>query len=254
MEDAGSRRGDGRSVWEIVGPIIGGIAASGIGLFSAVIPLQHDIDELSETRSKNIADRMNDAVDHLGSDAQDVRLGGIHALRQIAEEAPEEQPDIVNLLVAFIRVHAPVPKVPRNPLNPPDPDISGALSVIAGRNVAADDGKVVEIELSQTDLMNLTVFKGTDLRKVKFDNSNLSHMYLWANLSGVRFRGANLHHTDMKRSENLTVEQIVEACPTGQTLLPPNLAESEEIQDRVRAVKENRIEECSKWQASRPVS
>jgi hypothetical protein len=63
---------------------------------------QNDIAEQAQ-----ITQRYTTAINQLGSDTEDVRLGGIYALRRIMNSSPIDQPTIVSVLSAFVRNHPP---------------------------------------------------------------------------------------------------------------------------------------------------
>ena len=51
------------------------------------------------------------AIDQLGSEKLEVRLGGIYALERIARDSEKDHGPIMEVLVAFVRLHAPWPPV-----------------------------------------------------------------------------------------------------------------------------------------------
>lgn len=62
-----------------------------------------------------ITDRYTKAVDQLGSDHLDVRVGGIYALERIARNSPPDRAAIEEVLTAYVRDHAPWPPPPTFP-------------------------------------------------------------------------------------------------------------------------------------------
>jgi uncharacterized protein YjbI with pentapeptide repeats len=67
----------------------------------------HDLD-----RAGQLTERFTRAVDQLGNAQLDVRLGGIYALERIARDSPEDHPQVVEVLTAYVREHAPWPLEP----------------------------------------------------------------------------------------------------------------------------------------------
>jgi hypothetical protein len=65
--------------------------------------------QVRTTREGQITDRYTRAVDQLGSQHLDVRLGGIYALERIARDSPPDRPTIEEVLTAYVRGHAPWP-------------------------------------------------------------------------------------------------------------------------------------------------
>jgi hypothetical protein len=70
--------------------------------------------QLRVTREGQLTDRYTKAVDQLGSQHLDVRLGGIYALERIARDSPYDRATIEEVLTAYVRDHAPWPP-PRRP-------------------------------------------------------------------------------------------------------------------------------------------
>jgi hypothetical protein len=60
----------------------------------------------------HITDRYTRAIEQLGSDKQDVRLGGIYALERIAKDSAQDGATIAEVLTALIRGRAPWPPGP----------------------------------------------------------------------------------------------------------------------------------------------
>jgi hypothetical protein len=55
------------------------------------------------TEQGQITDRYTKAIEQLGGDKLDVRLGGIYALERIAHDSKRDQPTVVEVLGAFVR-------------------------------------------------------------------------------------------------------------------------------------------------------
>ncbi|MEV4661982.1 hypothetical protein AB0J85_08515 [Micromonospora echinofusca] len=67
------------------------------------------------TAQGQITDRFTKAVEQLGqpgAEKVDDRLGAIYALARIMRDSAVDQPAVVDILAAFIRVHAPAPTRP----------------------------------------------------------------------------------------------------------------------------------------------
>jgi hypothetical protein len=60
-------------------------------------------------RAGQITERFTRAIDQLGSDKLDVRLGGIYALERIARDSSEDHPQVIEVLTAYVREHAAWP-------------------------------------------------------------------------------------------------------------------------------------------------
>jgi hypothetical protein len=61
------------------------------------------------TQQGQLTDRYTRAIEQLGSDKLDVRLGGIYALERIAKDSAPDGATIAEVLTAFVRGRAPWP-------------------------------------------------------------------------------------------------------------------------------------------------
>ena len=61
------------------------------------------------SRTGQITERMTRAVDQLAHSELDVRLGGVYALERIARDSAPDHPQVVEILTAYVRQHAPSP-------------------------------------------------------------------------------------------------------------------------------------------------
>ena len=77
------------------------------GAYAAWRRLKVNEEELRATRDGTITERFGRAIDHLGSDKIDVRMGGVYALERIGRNSPGDRDAIVATLSAFIRTHCP---------------------------------------------------------------------------------------------------------------------------------------------------
>jgi hypothetical protein len=65
------------------------------------------------TEQGQVTDRYTKAIEQLGSDKVDVRIGGIYALERVALDSLRDHPTVVEVLAAFIREHSRRPPGPR---------------------------------------------------------------------------------------------------------------------------------------------
>ncbi|MGX1887026.1 hypothetical protein [Streptomyces sp. NPDC055287] len=65
--------------------------------------------ELDVAQEGQITDRYTKAVENLGNDSMDVRLGGIYALQRIMEDSVRDHPTTADVLTTFVRTHAKEP-------------------------------------------------------------------------------------------------------------------------------------------------
>jgi hypothetical protein len=66
-------------------------------------------EQLELAREGQLTERFTRAVDQLGSEHLDVRLGGIYTLERIARNSPPDRVTIEEVLTAYVRGHAPLP-------------------------------------------------------------------------------------------------------------------------------------------------
>jgi hypothetical protein len=175
-----------------------------------------------------ITERFTRAIDQLGSDHLDVRLGGIYALERIARDSPNDRATIGEVLTAYIRGHAPWP--PRLEDQPPieaaietvaflrlrAPDVQAALTVLGRGHFADPDPDAPQLDLADTDLRRSYLSRadlrrarlyGADLRRARFDDTDLRgatliRAYLQeAHLLGANLQDAVLHHADLRDAD-----------------------------------------------------
>ena len=58
------------------------------------------------TEQGQVTDRYTKAIEQLGSDKLDVRIGGIYALERVARDSGRDNPTVIEVLTAFIREHS----------------------------------------------------------------------------------------------------------------------------------------------------
>ena len=163
-----------------------------------------------------ITERFTKAVEQLGQpgpDKIDVRLGAIYALERIMRDSAEDHPAVVQVLAAFIRVHAPAPTASptrsedlAEPTPPPPPpvDIQAALTVLGRRNTDRDRlGD--RLNLARTNLAGADL-SGADLSTADLSGANLAG----ADLFGADLSGANLADADLGGT-NLTAALLNDA-------------------------------------------
>ena len=79
-----------------------GLLAAGALLFTARnFTLSRRTFELTE--QGQVTDRYTKAIEQLGSDKLDVRIGGIYALERVARDSVRDHPTVMEVLTAFIR-------------------------------------------------------------------------------------------------------------------------------------------------------
>jgi uncharacterized protein YjbI with pentapeptide repeats len=135
---------------------------------------------LRVTLELQTAERITQALEQLGRDRLELRLGAIYALERFArQEADHAQ--IMEILTAYVREHAKV-----RSLNAPGSrlpaDIQAAMTVIGRRNRIYQNGETYRLDLRQTDLRlaNLSGahLEGAILSEAYLQGANLSEGHL----------------------------------------------------------------------------
>jgi hypothetical protein len=89
-----------------LGAILAAIgAAGGLAYTARTYRLAQETYRLS--REGHITDRYSKAVEQLGSEKIEVRLGGIYALERLMQDNPPDQRTIMEALAAYVRQHSP---------------------------------------------------------------------------------------------------------------------------------------------------
>ncbi|HLP92344.1 MAG TPA: pentapeptide repeat-containing protein [Nostocaceae cyanobacterium] len=180
---------------------------------------------------KQITERFAKAVEMLGNDKPEVRLGGIYTLERIANDSSKDHWTIMEVLTAFVRENAPVKEEGSSGKqvgifafllliqsglyqlallhlrhhqeekteeeNSPKlrTDIQAALTVI-GRLNGENDQEDQRLDLSNVDI------RGANLQKAKLQRANLKKSNLKkANLQEAKLQGANLCEAVLQEAE-----------------------------------------------------
>ncbi len=161
-----------------------------------------------------ITERFTRAVDQLGSEKTEIRVGGIYALQRIARESSVDHEPTMEILTGFLREQSrwsPAKSAGSGSRNgrkratpvAPRTDIQAALTVLAHRTEAYDTRT---FNLTSTDLRGAD-FHGASLVGVDLSSSNLSGADLSgadltnAKLARVRLVGARLANTNLSAAD-----------------------------------------------------
>jgi hypothetical protein len=136
---------------------------------------------LQLNRRGQVTDRFTRAIEQLGSEPLDVRLGGIYALEQIARDSRELHGAIVDILTPFLRERAQASESRRK--SPPGrADFQAVITVLGRRNVEYD------VPGQHLDL------RGVALASCNFVRAHLEGAdFMDAHLEGADFTEADLH-------------------------------------------------------------
>lgn len=173
-------------------------------------------------------ERFSRAIDHIGSEQLQVRIGGIYALRSIAtDQAARYESEVLDVLASFVRLRSievrALPRVDQDRWNATqreyrveDTDLTSAVDVLCGlirRRQFAIDGHALDLGGCEMKTANLV---GANLTNANLDRANLrgAHMegatLVGANLFNAELSGANLRNSALDETE-LTGAQLVGA-------------------------------------------
>ncbi|WP_244315368.1 pentapeptide repeat-containing protein [Streptomyces glaucescens] len=163
---------------------------------------------LRATQEGHVTDRFSTAVDQLGSDKLETRIGGLHALWRIAEHSARDREAVISIQAAYLRTHLPWP-----PTGPEAPAADVPINDVVPLEIRAADAQVALtglgvlllqpreqswINLSVTDLRRADC-DGLWLHEVNFDRSCMEAAGLYrANLTQASLVSVNLRHADLK--------------------------------------------------------
>ncbi len=131
------------------------------------------------TEQGQVTDRYTKAVEQLGSDKLDVRIGGIYALERVARDSARDHPTVMEVLTAFIREHSHEPWPPsvrggQERERSTRPDVQAALTVVGRRDAKRD---IRPIDLTRADLGGADLgadLGGADLAVADFTSATLA--------------------------------------------------------------------------------
>jgi uncharacterized protein YjbI with pentapeptide repeats len=163
-----------------------------------------------------VTDHYTMAIEQLGSDQLDVRIGGIYALERVCRESAANHPAVMSVLAAFIRER---PRERWSLPGPGDgvaerasaPDVQAAATVIGHRDRIQDREP---IRLARANLIRADL-TGADLGAADLTRADLAGANLCAaDLIRADLTGANLSGADLTRAD-LTGAQLIGASLSG---------------------------------------
>ncbi|MFF4402527.1 pentapeptide repeat-containing protein [Streptomyces sp. NPDC001480] len=179
------------------------------GAYATWRQLRVSQDGLSATREGNITDRFSRAVDQLGSDKLDVRIGGIYALWRIADHSDRDREAVVSIMAAYLRTHLPWPpqepavpaaEVSINAVPPLETRAADAQTALTCLGVLYQERRPEWLNVSLTDLRRADC-DGLWLHGVNFDGACLEAASVYqVNLSKASLIAANLRHAELGTS------------------------------------------------------
>ena len=158
----------------------------------------------ARSRAGQLAGRYALALEQLGCEELDVRIGGIRALERVARDSPGHHPAVMGMLADFIRERSGPPRPPPGPgRQAPEPsqrpDVQAAITAL-GRRRTERDLRPVDLagaDLTGADLTGAVlagaVLARADLLAARLVRADLSG----ADLGGARLTGASLAGADL---------------------------------------------------------
>ncbi len=186
--------------------VLGGLVVL-TGAYAAWRQLRVSQEGLRLTQEGYITDRFSRAVDQLGSDNPDVRIGGFHALLRIAEHSPRDREAVISIQAAYLRTHLPWPpagpeapaaNVPINDVAPLEARVPDAQVALTGLGMLCEHREQRWVNLSATDLRRADC-DGLVLPEVNLDRACMEAAgFYHANLTQASLVSVNLRYADFK--------------------------------------------------------
>ena len=148
-----------------------------------------------------VTERFTRAIDQLGSEKLDVRIGAVYALEQIARDSAELHWPITEVLTAYLREHAQpgrdLEAAADEPVQLRPPADHQAIATVIGRR------RCEQHPADQWLNLHGATLPGVEWREAHLERANLSGAHLeqaylsWANLEGAYLGGAGLERADL---------------------------------------------------------
>jgi hypothetical protein len=210
--------------------MLGGIAV-GVGIYFAW-------GNLKTSREVQITESFTKAIEQLGNEKIEIRLGGIYALERISAQYQKDHWRMIEILTSFVRINSPVKDEDLTTIEEGQPqkavsiDTQAVLTIIGRRNYSLFMGESRMINLSGLNLqealfdkanLERAFFCKSNLKNASFPLANLQHSYFeYANASGAYFNAAYLKNSGFKGA-NLEGAQFVGANLRGAKFVGANL-------------------------------
>ncbi|MCX4827615.1 MULTISPECIES: pentapeptide repeat-containing protein [unclassified Streptomyces] len=207
--------------------LVAGTAALGAGMALFYTARTYHL-----TRRGQITDRFTKALERLGSEQQYVRIGGILAMEQIFQDAPEQAAsDAATVLRQFIRDRTSKTATTSELPQAPDADIQIALNFLTDvdlrpyvsirAGLTLHELHLAGAVLSYADLTS-AFLKDATLTNANLEGATLTDAFLIdANLAGANLTGADL------RGASLVGANLTGADLRGAVLTNANLANTD---------------------------
>ncbi|UTW12922.1 pentapeptide repeat-containing protein [Marinobacterium rhizophilum] len=190
-----------------------GFALAGLIGFPMLVWRTRIADRQAATgEASHVAETYTKAIEQLGSTSDDgrprleLRLGGLYALEKISRNSSDYHHQIMEVLCAYIRMHAPLegekPTVAKSRNEKKCSlrvDIKTALSILNRRKISQDKGQF-SFDLAHTFLgysvLSSFDFSGADLKGTEFCVTDLAN----SNFTGAQLMSSNFAEADLTGS------------------------------------------------------
>jgi hypothetical protein len=197
-----------------------------------------------------ITERFTKAIEHLGSNNMNVRIGALYALERIANDSFRDYWPTMEILTAYVRQNSPSGKMVNGEFiferNLPNvaTDIQVVLTILGRRRYNYTNCEPARLNLVGTNLKGVSLEKDVHFEGASFRQANLEGAELWnahledtllhranfrgANLYNAHLKGADLEYADLKGADlkeatGLTVRQLNSAYWDASTNIPLEL-------------------------------
>lgn len=162
-------------------------------------------ENLKVSQESQITERFTRAIEQLGSEKIEIRLGGIYALERIAKESEKDYWSIVNIFAAYIREKSSINEK-LNEDKKISTDVQAILEVLF-KHEHPDTGI---INLQDASLIEAQI-GSCHLKWVNFERANLKKANIsWADLECANLNGTNLEKSYLSYS-NLKYSNLIGA-------------------------------------------
>jgi len=187
-------------------------------------------DDLNIAKEQQITERFTRAIEQLGSEKLEVRLGGIYSLERIAKDSPNDHWTIVEILTTYAKDKSngeskETVKSTTNGNDAESPSVKTdiqAIMTVLGRRNRENDKKDAVLNLQGVNLKGAQLSE-YDFAGANFQNANLTE----ANLANTNFAKAQLQGSKLKEAylvdADLESAQLTSANLEGAYLQKANL-------------------------------
>jgi Pentapeptide repeats (8 copies) len=213
----------------VSGTVIVGVTGYVAGVMNASKTTALTLRAIALSEQGQVAARYSNAIEQLGSDRLDVRIGGIYALERIARDSPRDHPTVMEVLASFIKEHSEwlhdairdAQDTGRDP-GMTGRDLQAAITVLGRRDAKLTGANLADAILTSADLTRVHL-AGADLADADLADADLTGAILTgAILTRAILTRADLTYADLT-SADLTSAELTDAKLTDAKLTSADL-------------------------------